>query len=639
MNQSEATKASDTELMFRRENPAAIASAAGSASGEHGGGPSGRQRLLFWLTFSGVFAFGCFLRFWHLGEQSLWCDETATLSRVSGSFTYLLNSLVAQGFPPGWYAFLWLWLQFLTNVLHLPAGLATTPEYLRALGAALGTLNVAAGYFLARQFMSSRAALFIMLLVAVNPFLVYYSRDLKMYSAFYLMVTLNMALFLRWQNGRHWIWWPLFILSGMGMMAFNLLGWFLIPVQLVWLLFKRRYRAMDVPLWTLTVGLLAAATAGWYRFHSMWVDHLVLHNGPLGIGWLPGYNIITWHTVLSAPTVALLGILWPLYPPTPRIINWYRLGPHYLQHLQTRSMPWLAELELSLVILSFVILLAGLLPWRHWLGETKDSEKHPGKWWHVAVWIFLPTLFFILASLPPQNHWSLYPHRVIWLQRYMGFMAVAWVLWLGTAIIRLPTRPVRVLVGGLLTLAILASALTNNLICRSEPWAFINRPIMRYYNPKDHLGMFIAYSQGSNHPFDDPAISMLELRQIPLRNIPVWNLPNPLWFKIPRYRLLYDTVQQWLGVIHWARLNAGLHTLVLADRMGDIHTGPLSTPAVRRELGRQWKLVKTVRFNWYFQWQYYFYSPMRVRVFQRIPPARHPLPNTAQSRPASKRHS
>ena len=96
MNQSEATKASDTELMFRRENPAAIASAAGSASGEHGGGPSGRQRLLFWLTFSGVFAFGCFLRFWHLGEQSLWCDETATLSRVSGSFTYLLNSLVAQ---------------------------------------------------------------------------------------------------------------------------------------------------------------------------------------------------------------------------------------------------------------------------------------------------------------------------------------------------------------------------------------------------------------------------------------------------------------------------------------------------------------------------------------------------------------
>ncbi|MGC8625211.1 MAG: hypothetical protein ACP5VQ_08090, partial [Phycisphaerae bacterium] len=124
------------------------------------------------------------------------------------------------------------------------------------------------------------------------------------------------------------------------------------------------------------------------------------------------------------------------------------------------------------------------------------------------------------------------------------------------------------------------------------------------------------------------------------RNLPVWNLPNPLWFKIPRYELLDDAAQRWVGVIHWARLNPGLHTLVLADRMGDIHTGPLSTPAVMRELGRQWILVKTIRFNWYFQWQYYFYSPMRVRIFRRIvsakPPPKPPPKHAAVSRPASK---
>ena len=599
--------------------PDAVPISPASSATDHAGGlKRATPQRFFWLAFAAIFLLGAFLRFWRLDAQSLWCDETATLGRVSGNFTYLLNSLIAEGFPPGWYATLWTWIQFLKDVIHVPLGLITTPEYLRALGAGLGTLNIAAGYFLARQFMSRRAALLVMLLVAVNPFLVYYSRDLKMYSAFYLMVTLNMALFLRWQNGRHWIWAPLYILSGIGLIAFDLLGWFLIPVQLLWLLLKRRHRALDAPIWILCVGVMAACTDGWYKFHSQWLKGAVIQHGNMGIGWVDLYNVMNWHTVLSAPTVDLLGILWPLFPPTPRIIGWYDLGPAYAQHLKTRTIPWLAELELWLVILTFVILLLGLLPWRRWLGETRDSEKYPGKWWHVAIWILVPTLLFILASLPPQNPWPIFPHRVIWLQRYMGFMAVAWVLWLAAAIVRLPTWPIQLIAGGIMSLAMLASALTNNLICRAEPWSFINRPIIQYYQPKDHLGMYVAYSMESNHPKDDPAISLLELRHIPLKNIGVWNLPNPLWFKIPRYEILDDSVKRWLGVIQWAKVNPGLHTLVLADRMGDIHTGPLATPAVKKELGNQWKLVKTIRFNWYFEWQYYFYSPIRVRVFQRV---------------------
>jgi uncharacterized membrane protein len=594
-----------------------------------------RQKLIFWLVFFAVLAVGAFLRFWHLGEQSLWCDETATLSRVSGNITYLLNSLFGQGFPPGWYVTLWAWLQFLKHTLHVPSGLATTPAYLRSLGALLGTLNVAAGYFLARQFMSRRAALFVMLLIAVNPFLVYYSRDLKMYSAFYLMVTLNMALFFRWQNGRHWIWGPLYVFSGIGLIAFDLLGWMLMGVQFIFLLFKRRHRALDTPIWIFAVGVMAACTAGWYKFNTAWLNRAVVHHGRMGISWLPRYNVINWHTLLSAPTINLLGILWPIFPPTQRIMAWYELGPDYQHHLATRTIPALAELELIFAVFTIVVLLLGLLPWRRWLGQGPDGEKHPGKWWHVAVWIILPTLYFALASLPPENPLSVYPHRVIWLQRYMGFMAVAWVLWLGAAVVRLPTWPVRVILGGILTLAMLASALTNNLICRSEPWVFINRPIMKYYNPHDHLGMYIAYSPESNHPKDDPAVSLLELQHLPLNFLPVWNLSNDLWYKIPRFTLLGDDSRRWTGIIHWARINKGLHTLVLADRMGDIHTGPLSTAAVKQALGKQWKLVKTVRFNWYFEWQYYFYSPIRVRVFRRIELKKPPLPAPGVAKPST----
>ena len=363
---------------------------------------------------------------------------------------------------------------------------------------------------------------------------------------------------------------------------------------------------------------MAACTVGWYKFHSAWLDRTVVHHGRMGIGWVPRYNVINWHTLLSAPTINLLGILWPIFPPTQRIMDWYELGLDYRNHLATRTLPWLAELELYLAIFTIVILLIGLIPWRRWLDKKPDLEKHPGQWWHVGVWIFLPTLYFALASLPASNPLSLYPHHVIWLQRYMGFMAVAWVLWLGVAIARLPGWSVRILVGAVITLAMLASALTNNLICRGEPWAFINRPIIKYYNPKDHLGMYIAYSQASNHPEDDPAISLLELQHIPLSFLPVWHLANNLWYHIPRFEILGDNPRRWISIIRWAHLNKGLHTLVLADRMGDIHTGPLATAAVEKELGRQWKLVKVVRFNWYFEWQYYFYSPIRVRVFRRV---------------------
>ncbi len=572
----------------------------------------------FWTIFVAIFALGAFLRFWRLGEQSLWCDETATLARISGNFTYLLDTLRGQGFPPGWYAALWAWQQFLRHTLHVPDGLAGTPAYLRFLGALLGTLNVAAGYFLARQFMSRRAALFVMLLVAINPFFVYYSRDLKMYSAFFLLVTLNMALFFRWLDGRHVIWGPLYILSGIALIAMDMLGWFLIPLQLIFLICRRRHRLMDFPIWMLSVISMAACTIGWYKFDQAWFHRMVTHHGRMGIGWLPQYNIINLHTISGAPTINLLGILWPVFPPTRRIIDWYQLGPDYHHHIATRAIPFLAELELWLAILTLVVLLVGLLPWRRWLGEAPEAQSHPGRWWHVGLWILLPTLYFALASLPPGNPWSLYPHRVIWLQRYMGFMTMAWVLWLGAAIARLPTRPVRVIVGSVLILAMLASALTNNLICRSEPWAFINRPIMRYYNPRNHLGMFIAYSQGSNHPKDDPAISLLELRHIALHDLPVWNLPGDLWYRIPRYEILDDHSPRWTAIIHWAKIDRGLHTLVLADRMGDVHSGPLATAAVERALGKRWELVKTIRFNWYFQWQYYFYSPMRVRVFRRV---------------------
>ena len=64
---------------------------------------------MLWFLLLGLTALGGFLRFWRLGYQTYWTDESATIGRIRGSFEYMLMRLSDQGFPPGWYAMLRAW--------------------------------------------------------------------------------------------------------------------------------------------------------------------------------------------------------------------------------------------------------------------------------------------------------------------------------------------------------------------------------------------------------------------------------------------------------------------------------------------------------------------------------------------------
>ena len=166
-----------------------------------------------WIALILLTALGAFLRFWRLGYQAYWTDEGYTAIRTRDSFSLLLGQLRDQGFPPGWYLLIRWWRIILQQ--FMPAGDAFGPQYLRLVPAFFGALTVPAMYFLARQFTDRKGSLLVMLLAAVNPFLIYYSRDIKMYAALYFFATLNMALFFHWQTThRHLLWFPLFLLSG-----------------------------------------------------------------------------------------------------------------------------------------------------------------------------------------------------------------------------------------------------------------------------------------------------------------------------------------------------------------------------------------------------------------------------------------
>src|SRR5271170_1127526 len=358
--------------------------------------PTGRP-IWFWTAFFGVLLLGAFLRFWRLDNQSLWCDETATIMRICGNFHEIIAMLYGQGLSPVWYVMLWSWVQFLQHVLHVPAGIVFTANVLRTPGAVLGVLNVAASYFLARQFVSQRTALLIMLLVAVNPFLVYYSRDLKMYGMFYLMITVNAALFFKFQSSRQWIWAPLYVLSAVVMVSVDFIGWVFFAIQLIWLIIKwillviqlvwLNIKSSDEPsvfpalsstlmrtglvttCWFAAFVPAGAFTAWWFTYHSYWLSRSIAIHSAIGLEWTKRFMPMDWTSVMDMPTTNLMGYQWPVYPPTQFMADWFELGPNYLSHLNTRSIPWLASLEMWAAIGVFVVMFAGLFPWRRWFGR------------------------------------------------------------------------------------------------------------------------------------------------------------------------------------------------------------------------------------------------------------------------------
>ncbi len=489
-----------------------------------------------WLFVLGLTALGGFLRFWRLGYQTYWTDESATIGRIRGTFDYMLMRLSDQGFPPGWYAMLRAWCIGIENYTG-SGSLAFSTTATRALPAILGTLTVPAMYFLARQFTDRRGALLVMLLTAVNPFLIYYSRDIKMYAAMWFFVTLNMAFFLKWQTThKHLRWFPLFVLTGFLMTSMQSMAWFIVALQFLFLITRPRLKSLDGPLWLTGVGVMALLPIYWYTHRTGFIDRVVEQGNDSGLAWITRYTDMSWKTLISLPSAHLLGYLWPVYPndyhietanhffyalfhpwnqaypPTDdkmdwaRVADWFELGSiDFSKHLATRSWQWMADGQLYVAIAFLAILLLGLIPWR---GVRRSPEREDSvtrrRWWWVAAWIVIPTTVLALTWIPETSPWHEWVWRSfeplqVWEPRYLGMIVPAWLLWMAASLRRLPTWPLRALAILFVTAACTISALSNQLLLRNTPFAQPAQIAMRYLD-KDHPESLAVANPACSYP-------------------------------------------------------------------------------------------------------------------------------------------
>lgn len=154
--------------------------------------PSRRSSVVGRLALLASLLLAAGLRFYRLSYQSYWNDEGNTRVLIARDVPTLLRNTAADIHPPGYYLILKAW-----------RGLAGESEFaLRGFSALAGVILVALLWRLGREWFGPGAGRAAALLGAVNPFLIYYSQEARMYALLAMLSAASFLLFSRlWPTG------------------------------------------------------------------------------------------------------------------------------------------------------------------------------------------------------------------------------------------------------------------------------------------------------------------------------------------------------------------------------------------------------------------------------------------------------
>ncbi len=153
------------------------------------------MRKYFWLIF--ILAFATALRFYHNTDISLWHDEAFSALLIKYPWGEMMHRIGLDVHPPMYYIFLRFW-----NYIFGDSLLA-----LRAMTVffSVGTIW-AAWIFVKEAFKNEKAALWVAILVALNPFQLQYATEARMYTMgafFALLACYFLVIALRHQRQLH----------------------------------------------------------------------------------------------------------------------------------------------------------------------------------------------------------------------------------------------------------------------------------------------------------------------------------------------------------------------------------------------------------------------------------------------------
>ncbi len=173
-----------------------------------------------WIT-GALVVIAAVIRIVVLTNQSYWSDEALTAYEAQLPFGAMINTVVhVETTPPLYFVLIWAWAHVFGN----------GDGALRAVSMLAGVALVPLAYLSGRELVSARAGAIAAALVALNPFLIWYSQEARAYM---LLAALSGASFLWFVRARaapsrrNLAWWAIW--SSLALMTHFFAGFLVAP--------------------------------------------------------------------------------------------------------------------------------------------------------------------------------------------------------------------------------------------------------------------------------------------------------------------------------------------------------------------------------------------------------------------------
>lgn len=144
--------------------------------------------LYHYVILAAIVLFAAVLRFYKLGEWSMWIDEIYTINRAQIHFSDPVR--VIQNLPTT------LWLPVSVILTNIALSLLGVTEWsARLVSALIGIASVPILYFVTRKIFGTVVALVLALLLTISPWHIFWSQNARFYTSLMLLYALAAFLF------------------------------------------------------------------------------------------------------------------------------------------------------------------------------------------------------------------------------------------------------------------------------------------------------------------------------------------------------------------------------------------------------------------------------------------------------------
>ncbi len=179
---------------------------------------------MIWL----ILILGFILRSVNL-NQSLWLDEATQVLLAKDSISNIIFQRGADVHPPLSYLLMHFWVM-----------LGTSEIWLRMLSVIFGVLTILVLYKFASNIFNKKIALLSSLILAISPFHIYYSQEVRMYSEAVFFASVSMYFFYLLEKNRNLKNSLIYILSTAALIYTHYAGFLLIFTQILYIAFYKR---------------------------------------------------------------------------------------------------------------------------------------------------------------------------------------------------------------------------------------------------------------------------------------------------------------------------------------------------------------------------------------------------------------